>query len=136
LPHKSAPEVELPDITGKMRKLSEMAISHDINLLVFYSHDCEHCQKLMLNLVDLYKTKHHQSFGVFAVDINSDEKDWKKFLTENRVPFTSTILTNESKIKLRKDYAILAVPTMILIDRNMEIISLFPSIEIVQKYLD
>lgn len=127
LPGNKATDFELPDVDGKSVKLSSVAAASAQTLLMFYSHDCEHCLKTIPLLVDKMKAK--PGLKVYAVDINPDQAGWKKYVSENHLPFTNVRLTDDKNAALSIAYVILGTPTMVLMDNSLTIKALYPTVQ-------
>lgn len=130
-----ATDVELPDSSGIVRRLSDLAKTQDVTLLLFYAHDCDHCRQLIPKLKEMYSTPLKKTFGVFAVDVNPDTTGWKNFISQNQLPFVNTFLTDSKNTELGMAYAILSIPTLVLVDREMKIVSRFADLNSIKKLL-
>lgn len=113
-----APNIIMPDKNGKVFDLSK--IKSDKTLLVFYVSWCPHCKKLLPQLVKWYKNKNN--IKIIAISLDSNNKDWLKFIKDNNLDFINIKDPNGWDGDLTAKYFIYATPTMFLLDRNKKII--------------
>ena len=110
----SAPAFELLDMTGKKVTLSEFKGS--VVLLNFWATWCGSCKAEMFSLNKLYVTFKNQGFVVLAVTLDRFEKPVLSFVAEHALLFP--VLMDKDKEVSFDLYAVLALPTSFLIDRN------------------
>jgi len=113
LMEKEAPELILPDLSGK--SLSLKSFRGDVILLNFWATWCAPCKREMPALEELYKRYRDSGFNVIAVSIDTDRAAIEGFLRE--IPLSFPIL-HDMKIEAAKRYKVYAYPTTFLIDRK------------------
>lgn len=79
-----APEIALPDVKGKIRKLSNM--KGKVVLLDFWASWCGPCRKANPHVVEVYKKYKKQGFDVFSVSLDGlDSRTKARFKTDAQI---------------------------------------------------
>ncbi|MCG8410036.1 MAG: redoxin domain-containing protein [Bacteroidales bacterium] len=113
-----APNFKLKDMHGKEYELK--SYSGKYVLIDFWATWCGSCIKMMPHLKELHKKYHAKGFEIISVSSDTDIKRWKKMVNKIGMTWASVLddkNNTEGKGVLDK-YAIRALPTMILIDRE------------------
>jgi peroxiredoxin len=126
------PNIILPDSAGKLQDLSK--INADNTLIIFYASWCPHCQSMLPQIYEYYRSRKEKKFEVFAVSIDTMKNDWLKFIRNNNLIWLNVIDLAGWKGKAVLDYYIYATPTMVLIDREKKIILKPSSLEQIQNF--
>ncbi len=141
-----APEIALPGLDGKVRKLSDL--KGQVVLLDFWASWCGPCRKANPHVVETYKKYKEQGFTVFSVSLDGldtrtkarikSESDIQKRMEMSKVKWKNAI----EKDKLEWDhhvsdlkkweseasakYGVRSIPTTFLIGRDGNIAALNP----------
>ena len=108
-------------LKGEVSKLS--SIKSKYKLIVFWSMWCPHCTEMIPELYDLYKNYSKDDFEVIAISIDSEKKEWEKYVNERKYSWVNGIEPDDGKSKTLKKYSIEATPELYLIDNELQIIS-------------
>lgn len=111
---KRAPAFELLDLSGKKQNLAEY--SGKVVLLNFWATWCGPCKAEMPSLNSLFEEFKTQGFVVIAVSIDASEKPVQSFVSKQELTFP--VLMDPDKEVYFDEYAVFALPTSVLIDRN------------------
>jgi len=111
---KPAPAFTLTDINGKKVSLSDF--KDKVVLLNFWATWCGPCKAEMPWLNNLHTTFKNEGFVVLAVSIDPSDKPVRSFVTEKGITFP--VLMDPDKEAYFDLYAVFALPTSFLIDRN------------------
>jgi peroxiredoxin len=111
---ESAPPFELQDVNGKLRSLSEF--KGNVVLLNFWATWCSSCKTELDPLNNLYRALKKDGFVVLAVSLDRSEKPVRTLLAGKNIAFP--VVMDKDKEVAFDQYAVLALPVSILIDRN------------------
>ncbi|GHV76545.1 thioredoxin [Spirochaetia bacterium] len=87
--------------------------------LNFWATWCPPCRAEMPSMEILHQRFQNDGLVFLSVDIMESSEEVQKFLTKNKLTFTTTLDTNGS---VSDDYNIQAIPTTYIIDRDGKII--------------
>ena len=122
VPGMEAPEVALPDINGKERKLSDLR--GKIVLLDFWASWCGPCRKENPNVVKIYNKFHAQGFEVFSVSLDNSKDRWTKAIADDGLLWENHVsdLKGWSSAGARP-YGVSSIPATGLIDRDGKVVA-------------
>ena len=118
------------DIIGKKQNgentsISEIVKDNDYTLLFFWASRCPPCRRNLPDLKEIYEKYHTK--GLAIVNISMDNKknldSWEKAIKEEELPGINLILENNWNSEALKSYGVKAIPHVILINREGNIIS-------------
>lgn len=115
-----ATEIVLPNINGKMQKLS--GNTGKVVLLDFWASWCGPCRKANPELVRLYAKYKQKGFQIFSVSIDDDQAAWKKAVVKDKMTWTQV---NESKGwdgPVATAWKIEQIPASYLMDKSGKIV--------------
>ena len=122
-------EMEYPDVNGKPVSLSSVVNNPNNRyvLVDFWATWCTGCVEALPQLQEIYANYHDKGLEIYGLSVNSDLKLWGSFVEERQLAWVNVCDgTGGSKedSKARRDYALRAYPTTLLIDcQNGEIIA-------------
>lgn len=120
LPGEKATEVTGLDLDGGQETLSATAAKGKLTMLVFWESDCAHCIQTMPELIRLYKKYHARGLQVVAASLDAVRQNWINFVDSNNLHWTNINVPPGGSFMSR--YYIQYTPTIVLIDRNMNIV--------------
>ena len=115
---KPAPQIIMPDSTGKYIQLYDVKAKYTI--VVFWDHGCGHCKKEIPKLVDLYDKKlKARGVQVYAVETEDKPEDWRKFIRDYKLDWINVQeLDDYKRAVTKKIYDIYSTPVIYLLDEN------------------
>lgn len=115
------PIVNLFDTTYQ-KQIDLYSINAPFTVVVFWDHQCGHCQKTMPRLNTLYDSlnKAGIKFEVYAVYTQDDWEGWKKYVREKKLKYIN-VGNMYGKSNYRKEYFFVATPQMYILDKNKKI---------------
>jgi len=114
---QKAEDFSLPGADGRTHALS--AYRGKVVLLNFWAGTCKPCVEELPSLAVLYEKMKGREFEILAVS-QDREKDLKKFLAKNPLPFP--VLKDPEKEVSFDIYAVFALPTTVIVDKEGNIV--------------
>jgi peroxiredoxin len=118
---KVAPDIEVPDASGKTLKLS--AIKAEYTLLIFWSSECGHCVQMMPQVKEIYDRQSPKRYEILAISLDTSRTEWTKFIGEEKLTWLNASELKGFNSKSADEYNIYATPTMFLLDRDKKIVA-------------
>lgn len=122
-------DIELPDINGNHKKLSD--IHHKVIMLDFMAYSLPKSQERILALRTLYQKYASKGFEIYQISIDPDEHYWKT-VTET-LPWICVYEKDNTSSDYLTLYQVRSIPTFFLIDRNGNIIARSENIPNIEK---
>lgn len=92
-------------------------------LIDFWASWCGPCRKSIPAIIELYETYKNKGFEVLSVSIDTNKDAWMKAVHEENMPWAQVLSPN--KDKTLKEFMIIGVPTLFLIDKEGKIVEKF-----------
>lgn len=121
------PNIIIPDSSGSLIELNK--INSEKTLIIFYASWCPHCQKLLPQINEFYKSQPEKKLEVMAISIDTSKTDWLNFVKTNNLNWINVSDQKGWEGKAASDYFIYATPTMFLVDKNMKLIGMPKTVE-------
>lgn len=113
----SAPQFELPDIKGKIVKLSDYR--GKVVLINFWATWCVPCRQEMPSMERLYKKYKTKGFEILAISIDIlGAKAVIPFMEELKLTFPALLDTN---MRIGKAYGVRGIPVSFLLNKQGEV---------------
>ena len=117
-----APEIEIMDTNGQMRKLSDL--KGKVVLVDFWASWCRPCRMENPNVVRIYHKYHDKGFEVFSVSLDRNRDSWLKAIEKDGLIWDNHV----SELKhwdseAARAYSVTGIPNTFLIDENGIIIN-------------
>lgn len=120
-------EAQAPPITNLfdttyLKQIDLYSINSPFTVVVFWDHQCGHCQKTMPRLNTLYDSlnKVGTKFEVYSVYTQDDWEGWKKYVKEKRLKYIN-VGNMYGKSNYRKEYFFIATPQIYILDKDKRI---------------
>ena len=111
---EKAPDFELNDLQGVKHRLSDL--HGKVVLINFWASWCRECMTEMPSLNSLYEKFKNKDVVVLGISTDSNYEDIKKSLGKTRV--TYPVLIDSQGEVFRKKYAVMGLPTTVIVDKN------------------
>nr|WP_295866792.1 TlpA disulfide reductase family protein [uncultured Chitinophaga sp.] len=115
------PSVKYPSAQGTKEGLEKYKGKY---LLVdFWASWCGPCRQAIPKVKELYNAYKDKGFEVVSISIDTDQKAWKKAMTEEAMPWEQ--LLSDNKDKTMEQFQFSGIPTLYLVDREGNILERF-----------
>lgn len=111
-------DIELPDRTGAIRKLSEL--EGKVVLLDFSSYDMENKVAYTFELRELYNKYSSRGLEIYQISFDRSKTLWQENVAN--VPWVSVHVDENAASKLISTYNVQSIPTLFLMNRKGELI--------------
>jgi peroxiredoxin len=133
-PGARAPEIALPDTSGKV--ISLQSLKGTYVLLVFWASWCSECRDQSKNLVKIYRNKTGNFFQVYQVSLDKSKESWVAGITQDEYPWI-----NVSDLKFwhsgaAETYRVREIPSYFLINPEGKILIRTIHFSEIEKELD
>ncbi len=108
-----APEFSLPDLEGRIHKLSDYR--GKVVFLNFWATWCEPCKEEMPSMEALHRALENRPFVIIAVSVDKNKEDIEEFLEEYKISF---LILHDRKGRIKELYKTTGVPETFIIDQN------------------
>ncbi|SKC60020.1 TlpA family protein disulfide reductase [Ohtaekwangia koreensis] len=116
-----APEISLPDTTGKIVKLSSMKGKYV--LVDFWAKWCGPCRQENPTVVKAFHKYKDKGFTVFGVSLDRSKQDWVNAIKQDGLAWTHVSDLKYWQSEAAKTYNITGIPFSLLLDPNGVIIA-------------
>ena len=116
----SAPDIVLPDMQGKMQKLS--SLRGKIVLVDFWASWCRPCRVENPKVVEIYKKFKSKGFEIFAVSLDDEKEKWSEAVRTDGLPWVHVSELKGWDSGVVGAYSFNAIPFTVLIDRKGKIL--------------
>ena len=111
---------ETPD--GKPIRLTELVKPGHVTLLDFWASWCVPCRQEIPHLKQLYEKFHDAGFDIVSISLDKTKTAWLKALDKEQMPWAQISDLKAWDGPVTQDYGIQAIPFVILLDRNGNIV--------------
>lgn len=101
---------------GQPMAISEAMADNKVVLIDFWASWCGPCRREMPHLVELYERYHDKGFEILGISVDDDLDAWKTGIETLHITWPQISALNGWKCEAVDRYAVIAVPTMFLVD--------------------
>ncbi|WP_369754054.1 TlpA family protein disulfide reductase [Flavobacterium sp. WC2409] len=120
------PDFSMEDQNGQKFNLSNIYAQNELTYLVFFSPTCHHCMEtvpLVKNYFDQFKAYFKdRKIQVVSVLNDSDESQWIKFITDNKLTDWINLKNTDDKKQYLVDFNAYSNPNFFLLDKDGKIL--------------
>ena len=126
---KGNPYTDILSLTpeGDELALSELVGKTDYVLVDFWASWCGPCRRLLPVLKEIYASQPKGHLQILGCSVDRDEAAWRAALDEEQLPWPQIRDGREGDYVCSDKYAVMFIPTTILIDKDGIIVSRNPS---------
>ncbi|OFX79063.1 MAG: hypothetical protein A2X12_07635 [Bacteroidetes bacterium GWE2_29_8] len=121
------------DINGNNYKFSET--KYDFNLILFWSSECSHCNKLIDELKKIYSSQKEKEFEIVAISLDLSQKNYKKFIKDKDIKWINYVDFKGWDNELAKKFYIYSTPSMYIVNKEGIIIAKTNKIEDIKNII-
>lgn len=121
--NRRAPQVELPDLEGEVRRLSDAAGT--LIFLNFWASWCEPCREEMPAMVNLSRALQRRPFTMVAVSLDEDPEALRSFLVREGIDPRSMIILHDPEGLSARRYGTELLPETWLISPTGRVLARF-----------
>lgn len=115
---KIGPDVISTDPNGQTKSIYEMKSEYVI--VYMYNPTCEHCLEQTPKMVQFYNQNKGKGFDVFAIALDTNDKEWKDYIAKNNMTWTNVYdPTNKS---IYGKYYVDNTPELYVLNKDRKII--------------
>ncbi len=118
---KEAPEINLPDVTGKELALS--SFRGKVVLIDFWASWCGPCRKEMPTVVQAYKKYKDKGFEIYGVSLDKASEEWMEAIKQDGITWPQVSDLKYWECEAARDYGISGIPFTVLLDKTGKIIA-------------
>lgn len=116
LPGKKAPEIVLENTDGKQVRLSQLQGKYV--LLDFWASWCQPCRNANPKIKEIYEKYKSKNFEIFAVSLDNVKNEWVRAINQDELPWVHASDLMGYNSDIAKTYAISAIPTTYLLNKE------------------
>jgi peroxiredoxin len=117
----AASSFKLPTLSGKTISL-EQSLGSKLTILSFFASWSKSCKAEVAFLEYLHEKYSRKGIKIIGISFDRKSKVLQKFIDDQEIKFT---VLHDKKLKTLKDYRILIIPTLFVIDSSGNIQSIY-----------
>lgn len=122
LPGVEAPEIEMKDPEGNIRRLSDLR--GQVVMIDFWASWCGPCRRENPNVVKLYHRYHDKGFEIYSVSLDNKRDQWLKAIKDDGLVWPNHVSDLQGWTSSGgATYGIRSVPSTVLIDKEGKVIA-------------
>jgi peroxiredoxin/predicted CopG family antitoxin len=117
---KQAENLKMETINGGAESLYD--IDAPYTLVCFYEASCDHCQKEIPKIYNVFQTFKDRGLVGFCVFTQKNKNEWLKFVSENQLTDWINVWDPKNENNFRVAYGVYSVPQVYVLDKNKKIV--------------
>lgn len=113
------PDVKANDPNGQLKSIYEL--KSDYIIVYLYNPTCEHCMIETPKLVQYYNQNKNKGIDVFAIGIDTNDKEWKDYIKKNGMTWTN--VHDPSNRSIYAKYFVDITPEIYVLNKDRTIIA-------------
>ena len=127
---KTAPEILLPDTSGKTIALS--SLKGKVVLIDFWASWCVPCRMKNQTLHEVYEKYNSKGFVIYGVSVDYDANNWRNAVQQDAINW---LQVNDAYGRVSTQWSIQYIPQSYLLDKSGRIIAINPDEKKLDKLL-
>ncbi len=132
-PGTEAKDFKTKDIDGNAVSLS--ALRGKKVILHFWASWCSDCRQELSAMRNIYRNSDKNKLKIIGISINSNIPELRKFISQNEIEWQQVCDEKEWMSPIAQQYAVRAVPTLVVIDEKGKIVTSGNSVSEIEKAL-
>lgn len=123
VPGAVAPDVILPDTSGKLIPLSEVAAAGKATIVFFWSSHCGFCEQVQPVLKELYRKYKSKGLQIYSISLDENEQEWKAAVGRYEGDWINVTELKGWNTAAARAYMINRTPTIYILDKWRKIVA-------------
>lgn len=115
------PDIVLKDSSGTSRQL--YSLKSNATLIFFWLSTCDHCEKMIPEIKNIYNAYKSKGFEVYAVSMDDNRDYWTTAIKMNKIDWINVAELKGFNGEVAKQFNISRTPRLYLIDKDKKVIS-------------
>jgi thiol-disulfide isomerase/thioredoxin len=122
-PGNIAPDIMLNQKDGQPARLSDIASTQKLTLMLFWRSTCSHCKEFEPELEKLYAKYHPLGLEVYALSTDPEKTDWLEELQQHPRPWINVYIPPDLRRDVSRQFPAPSTPTLIALDKDRRVLS-------------
>jgi len=115
------PPFELPNLKNQVVSVDQF-LGKEVTILSFFTSWSKSCQEEINFLKALWEQEKGKKLNILGISFDRKTNDLSTFLAQNQIGFD---ILHDKKLVTLKDYRIIIIPTLFVIDKNGKILNIY-----------